>query len=203
MINLLPPEIKSDIVYARRNAILLKWLLVIILVLAGVILTVIAGQIFINQSKKNQTSQIEAGKTVLKKEELAKTQEQIKTLSDSIKLANDVLSKQIAFSKVLTRIGEVVPQGSVLTGLSINKLEGGIDLTAATKDYNTATQVQLNLQDPRNQIFEKADIIRIQCAENGSATNVLRSLYPCDTTIRALFANNDNFLYINKDRDNE
>jgi hypothetical protein len=52
MINLLSPEIKSDISYARKNAILLKWLLLMMIVLAGVIITVLAGQIYINQSKK-------------------------------------------------------------------------------------------------------------------------------------------------------
>jgi Tfp pilus assembly protein PilN len=148
-------------------------------------------------------SQIEDGKIILQREELAKTQENIKSLSDSIKLANEVLSKQIAFSKVLTRIGEVMPKGSVLTGLSINKLQGGIDLTAAATDYNTATQVQLNLQDSNNQIFDKADIVGIQCENSGTSTSAISQIYPCNVTIRALFADSDSFLYINKDGGNE
>ncbi len=200
MINLLPPKVKSDILYARKNAILVKWIIAFGILLISIIVIIIIGQLFINQNKKNQAEQIAAGKEQLKIQKLEETEAKVKSLSVSVKLANDVLSKQVLFSKVITQIGTAMPSGSILTGLSINQLEGGIDLTAAAKDYNTATQVQLNLQNPDNKIFDKADIVSIDCSSDSNSTrSVIEANYPCKITVRALFAKNNNFLFINKE----
>lgn len=203
MINLLPPEIKSDIIYARKNAVLLRWIIAFALLLTGISITILAGQLYINQNKKNQIAQIEYGKEQLKAQKLEEVESKVKNLSDSVKLANEVLSKQVLFSEVVTQIGSAIPNGSVLTGLSINQLQGGIDLTAAAKDYRTATQVQVNLQNPENKIFEKADIVNINCSNDSAGTrSTIEQNYPCTITVRALFAKNNNFLFINKDEAN-
>ena len=84
-----------------------------------------------------------------------------------------------------------MPPGSSLTGLNIAQVTGGIDITAGASDYNTASQVQVNLADPNNKIFSKADIVGINCASGSSGS------YPCTVTIRALFAANNPYLFIN------
>ena len=88
-------------------------------------------------------------------------------------------------------MGAAIPAKASLTGISISKLSGGIDLTAAASDYNTATQVQVNLQDPANKIFDKADIINIVCSSTSTDPQ-----YPCTITIRAQFSKNNPFLFI-------
>lgn len=207
MINLLPPEVREDIAYARKNTQLLRWITAMIAVIAGIFIVVIIGQLYINQSSKSYAAQIEETQNILKVQKLEETQGKVEGISGSIKLAVQVLSRQLLFSSILKQIGAAIPEGAVLTGLSINKVEGGIDLTAAATDYNTATQVQLNLQDPNNKIFEKADIVSVQCnAPTGESsnpitgqtnTNQLDALYPCKITVRALFAKNNSFLLIN------
>ncbi len=207
MINLLPQELRENTIYARRNTQLLRWVIILIGVIAGIFLVVLFGQLYIKQSSKSYSSQIEQTREQLKVQKLEETQKKVESISGSIKLAVQVLSKQVLFSSVLKQIGAAVPEGAVFTGLSINKLQGGLDLTAAATDYNTATQVQLNLQDPNNKIFEKADIVSVQCSTSGgSTTNTntgvssssdLDTKYPCKITIRALFAQNNPFLFIN------
>lgn len=92
-----------------------------------------------------------------------------------------------------------MPSGSTLQNLNIGKVDGGIDLQAAAKDYQTATQVQLNLADPANKLFEKADIITINCATTSSSTSV-SSVYPCQVNIKALFTKNNTYLFINQQK---
>lgn len=200
MINLLPPDIKSDIAYARKNTVLIRWITAFVFVIIGVFFVVLVGQLYLNQSKKTYASQIDEGKTQLKEQKLEETQARAQEISDNVKLAVNVLSKQILFSKVVTQIGKVMPDGTVLTGLSINQLSGGIDLIARAKDYNTASQVQLNLQDPNNKIFEKADIVSTECNSTPTTDNLVETTYPCRITVRALFAKNNSFLFIDKDK---
>ena len=92
-----------------------------------------------------------------------------------------------------------MPQGANLTSLSITSTAqgSGLGITAEATNYTTATQVQINLADPANGIFSKADIVNITCASanNGSSQN---SQYPCKVTLQAQFAANNQFLFINQ-----
>src|SRR3989304_3430954 len=92
-------------------------------------------------------------------QKLEETQKSVQEISDNLKLVVQVLSREILFSKLIKQIGTAIPPSAVLTDLKIAKTSGGIDLTAVAIDYSTATQVQVNLQDPDNKIFDKADLI--------------------------------------------
>ena len=85
-----------------------------------------------------------------------------------------------------------MPENSVLSDIEISKVEGGIDLTADARDQNTATQVQVNLADPNNKLFDKVDIVSVNC---DSTTN---PEYPCKVILRALFTKNNPFSFTNQ-----
>lgn len=194
MINLLPPDVKENYLYARRNTLLRKWAIVLIISIIALGGIIVAGNMYLNQSSRNLSKQISEGTEQLKIQKLEETQKQVEGISSSLKLVVQVLGREVLFSKLLQQIGAAMPPGAVLTNLSINKLQGGLDLQAAATSYQTATQVQVNLQDPANKIFEKADIVSIQCGNSGSA---LSKTYPCTVQVRALFAKNNPFLFIN------
>lgn len=188
MINLLPSGVKQEIAFARRNTSLRKWVIATGIGLVGIALVIAAGQLFISRSTATMQHQVNSSKQSLEKQNLAQTQTRVAEMSDSIKLASQVLSKQILFSKLLAQITTVMPTGTSLESLSIKSVEGGIDLSAGAKDYQAATQVQVNLADSKNKIFQKADIIGINC----DRTTID---YPCTVTIRALFSKENAFQY--------
>lgn len=192
MINLLPPGIKQDIAYARHNTKLIKWSLALIFGAVGTGLVVMFGMFYMNRSINAYSSQVEKITENLKVQKLEDTQKRVEDISSSLKLIIQVLSREILFSKLIKQIGTVMPANSSLTDLKISKTEGGIDLSAAAANYNTATQVQVNLQDPANKIFDKADIINIICVSSGTPD----PRYPCTVSIRAQFTKNNPFLFI-------
>jgi hypothetical protein len=194
MINLLPPDIKQDITYARRNRRLVRWIVALLFLIGGVASITIFGQLYINRAATSHAVQVEQSRQQLKLQQLEETQAQVENISSSLKLAVDVLSREVLFSKLLRQIGAAMPAGATLSGISIEKIEGGLDLTAAAADYRSASQIQVNLQDPANQIFEKADIDNITCEYD----NPPDPRYPCNITIRALFGDNSPFLYISE-----
>ncbi len=198
MINLLPPDVKENMVYARRNTRLRHWIVAVMFGVFGILVIVGVGQLYLQQSINSYSQQVAAGESELKAQKLDETQTKVQQLSGDLKLVVSVLQKEILFSKLLAQIGAALPTGSVLTNLSINKVQGGLDLQAATTNSQTATQLQLNLQDPKNQIFEKADLISIQCISNAKATSgdALKAQYPCTAQLRALFAKNNSFTFI-------
>ena len=195
MINLLPPDYKSELVFARKNTMLKNWLIMSCLGVIGIVLIIAAGYLVINRSTASSQTQVNQIRQQLGAQKLEETQAQVADISDSIKLALSVLEREILFSKLLSQVGSAMPNGTSLQSLTINSTQGGIDLTAGATSYQTATQVQVNLADPNNKIFEKADIINVTC--DSKAATAAAADYPCTVSIRALFAKDNVFQYVN------
>ncbi len=192
MINLLPAEIKNDIAYARKNAFLLQLCAVLLSIISGIAVITIAGIFYMNQSKSLYNKQIQTAQVEIKNQKLETIQKQAEDISSNLKLTTQVLSREVLFSKLIKQIGAAMPANTALSDLKIGKTEGGIDLTAVASDYNTASQIQVNLSDQRNKIFDKADILNITCTSGNTDPR-----YPCTVTIRARFGTNNSFLFIN------
>jgi Tfp pilus assembly protein PilN len=192
VINLLPPELKETYTYGRRNRALAHWLTIMALCLVGAALLTAGGYLYLNQSIDSTDQQIADVNKQLQSEDQTTLQKQVTDISNNLKLAVQVLSKEILFSKLLKQLAAVTPSGAVLTNLSITQAQGGLQITAETTNYKTATQLQVNLAAPSNQIFSQADIEGIDCSGQTGNPN-----YPCAVTIRTLFAKNNPFLFIN------
>lgn len=190
MINLLPPDVRENTMYARRNVVLVRWVTACSLALIGMGLIVGAGFIYLDQTSKTHAKRAEDARASLQSQKVDETQKQIEEISNNTKLATQVLSKEILFSKLLRQLGASLPANTTLQQLQIDKIQGGLALKAAAKDIDSATQLQVNLQDPNNKIFDKADIESINCLATPD------TIYPCSVQIKALFAKNNPYLYI-------
>ncbi|MDL2341718.1 MAG: hypothetical protein QFB87_01400 [Patescibacteria group bacterium] len=196
MINLLPPQAKASYRYARRNVSLRSWLIALSLVLVGVGALVTFGLLDLQQQVNSYHHQVADAKATLDKDKLTETEQKVKDISSSLRLATQVLGSEVLFSKLITQIGAAMPPGSILAGLNINRTTGGLDLNANAKDYSTASQVQVNLSSSANKIFAKADIVTISCTTPKEQDKAV--VYPCTVTLRALFNGNNQFLFVNQ-----
>ncbi|MFI5271235.1 MAG: PilN domain-containing protein [Candidatus Saccharimonadales bacterium] len=197
MINLLPAEAKQNIYYARRNSMLKNWLLGLSCGIIGIVIITFVGLIFIDKASNDTNALIASTQSQLKSENLGQVQQQITDISNNLKVMVTVLSQEVLYSQLFKQVGSVIPSGAILTGLNIPAGATGIDLQVDTKDYQTASQVQINLEDPNNKIFSKADIVSIQCqsdAQRDSNGNIIG--YPCIAQLRAQFVKNNPFLFI-------
>ncbi len=193
MINLLPTDLRQEYVFARRNTQLRRWAFALLFGLVGVGLVTTGGMLYIQRSIDTYSSQVVQAEDSLKQQKLDETRKHSEDITSSLKLVVQVLSREVLFSKLLTQIATVTPPDTSLTDLSISKVQGSLDITAITTDYKSATQLQVNLQDPANKIFSKADIQTISCTANSANPK-----YPCTVTLKALFSENNPFLFINK-----
>ena len=192
MINLTPSDYKESLRFARRNTVVRKWLSGIGIVIALASITIALGISYIQLETRTITRANEQNQAILKERDIDSTLDQVENISGNLKLIIQVLSKQIVFSELLKQTGSVMPQDSILSGIEISGVAGGIDLVAEARDYTTATQVQVNLNDPSNKLFEKVDIVSINCEDTPEDE------YPCTIQLRALFKANNQFLFINQ-----
>ncbi len=194
MINLLPPELKLDYQYARRNYRLVNWLAACGVAMAGIGVLALVGLTIFNGSIGTYKTQVDVAQAQLARENITGVKKQVTDISNNLKLMVQVLSKEILFSKLLSRLGSITPSDVVLTNLTIDQTQTGMDLIAQSGSYNSAAQLQANLTDPGNQIFSKADIVSITCATGTAITN---PKYPCTIDIQAQFTQSNPFLFIN------
>lgn len=202
MINLLPSSVREDVTYARRNRSLLHWNVAIGSLLLGVCVLIVGGYVYLNQIITRYDKQVASARQSLEEQKLEETQARVQSISDNVKLINQVLSKQVLFSKLLKEFGSVLPRGTVLERLELTgETSGALDLTALARNFDDATQVSVNFADDKNDLFESVDTVSVACSDSSSQQNnndSLSSTYPCRINLRVLFnKKNSQFMLIN------
>ncbi|MBI2007848.1 hypothetical protein HYU82_00320 [Candidatus Saccharibacteria bacterium] len=181
MINLLPNDYKLGLRYGRLNIRLSQWLGISALMIAGLVLILGVGWLYMGQQIKDLNRSIATTEGQLKTQNLEGVREQADEISQNIKVINKVLGREIRFSSLIQDIGKVMPPGAVLTTLTLSeKVTGAVDLNASVTNSDTAAQIAVNLSDPKNNIFAKVDIVNVICSSEPVT-------YPCTATLRALF----------------
>lgn len=183
MINLLPPEFAVRIRFGRGNAALRRWIFGIWAAMGGLVIILAGGWIYLRSQSSDLQSQLDSATTQLQAQNLAQVQKDAADITSDVKIINKVLGNEVHFSNLIQDIGKVMPSGAVLESLSLSKINGSVDLSVSAKDYTSAAQVAVNLNDPTNGLFSKVDIVNISCSNSNTA-------YKCSATFKALFSAN-------------
>lgn len=191
MINLLPPDYSMRIRFGRRNSILLNWIIGALVAIAGLLVIIFSGWIYLNQQSSYLKRSLSATNAQLQAQNINQVQKDATEISGDIKAINSILGNEIRFSNLIQDIGRVMPSGTVLSSLSLSKANGAIDLTADAKDYSSAAQIAVNLNDPTNGLFSKVDIVSISCPDDPTKA------YNCNAVFKALFSTDAQKKYLN------
>lgn len=197
MINLLPPNVKQEITYGRRNNVLIRWIIAVILVIVGIGIMTVFGLVYINQNVKSQQKVAVIAQQNIKNQNLEANQKELQSLSDKVKTIVQILSKQLLFSKMLTTIASILPSGAVLSDINLTNSDLAIDLSLSATDRAAATQAFVNINDPKNNFFDKADLVSIICEGTGSKK------YPCTARVRVTLKNDSSFYFLNSVKTSE
>lgn len=74
MINLMPDDIKKEIIFGRRNRILRHWIVAVILVIIGVGAMTVAGELLINRNINSVEQDARVTQARISSQNLAATQ---------------------------------------------------------------------------------------------------------------------------------
>ena len=173
MINLLPSETKRAYRYAMQNDKLMRWVLALVIAIIGLAAIGTYGWVSLHQAINTNSKSVSQLESTLAAADLTGTEAQVQTISNDFSLVVKVLSQEVLFSKLLKQIAAAMPQGANLTSLNITSTTkgSGLDITAESTNYTVATQVQVNLADPSNGIFSKADLVNITCGASTTTNN--------------------------------
>ncbi len=148
MINLLSTNRKSEIRAARTNVILLRYTGIIIIAVIFLMAVLYVSYNLLQQTMATAEARIATNST--EADVYASTKQQVDALSAKLSDSKAVLDQEISYATILTSIGQAMPAGSILEGLTIDDatINSGapITLTAYATSEEIAPLVQQQLQ---------------------------------------------------------
>lgn len=191
MINLLPPEHKRSLVFARRNTQLRRAIGGLGIGIGVLLLVLVTNYLILRQEIASYHRDTEVVEQELDQNNEAATLTRMREINSTLNVVVDVLSEQVRFADLFQQTGRIMPAGTVLQSLSLSGgASGGVNLQAGATSEYAASQILVNLQDPGNRIFEKADLLNITCNPDSEDE------YICSTSIRATFLPESQFSFL-------
>lgn len=197
MINLLPTDLKEEINFGRKNRVLLHWITAIVSVIALVGIMTIFGLININNNTKSLEAAAKITQDRISAQNLDEVQKDIRELSNNFTTITQLLKRQLIFSKLFVKIGSIIPNGAILSGISLSTSVSSLDLNIIAVDRNSATQSFVNISDPENGLFDKADLLNVSCVQVTANTPETATKYPCNSTIKVTMKTDSSYYFLN------
>jgi len=145
MINLLPPEIKSQQHYARMNNTLRRYVILAIILGALLSAVLMTGNVFATIFTKELDKQlVEQNQKVAKYKDI---EQKANDINGQLKKLTSVLDKTTRYSEVLKDIANHLPPDSRLASFNISgDPKEPLTMTVSATSEKTALQVQPNLE---------------------------------------------------------
>lgn len=192
MINLLPDSIKEEVTCAKRSRVIIKWICAVVVIILCLCGMTVFGQFFINRNTESIQSVTDLTNKRIEDQNLGATQQDVEILSSNFKTVTQLLSQQLLFSKLFTKIGSIMPANAILSGITLVADESAIDLNIASTNKEAATQAFINIADTKNGLFEEADLISVNCSTTGTDTR-----YPCSAVVKVVMEAGSSYYFLN------
>lgn len=152
MINLLSTEHKAALRAARVNVFLVRYIWMILLALTFILGTLYVSYSLLQETEATAKERIEAND--VQSAAYSDTKQKVDALSTKLNGAKEVLGQSVSYAKILTTIGQVMPNGTVLDSLTLTEatLAGTpTELIAYAKTDEDGVAIQQALQ--QSQLF--------------------------------------------------
>jgi Tfp pilus assembly protein PilN len=146
MINLLPPDDRRQLRAARTNTLLLRYNLLLIGALVFLLLATGVVYFYLNTTRAIAEQLIKENDA--KVGEYASVKQQADDFRSSLSTAKQILDQDVAYTKVILEISQLLPAGIVMDTLSLDAKTFGTSTTfaARAKDYDAALALKDSLQ---------------------------------------------------------
>lgn len=166
MINLMPESAKKEIRAARINVTLARYISVICLAFLFLVLLLGGSYVLLTQTKMSAQLLINANDT--KAAVYSSTKTQVDSLSSKLIDAKSFLDQEILYSKLLTNIGQQMPEGTVLDQITLDAKSftgSPISLKAYAKNNDTAVILRQKFQTSK--LFSNVNFQSVSDSSSG------------------------------------
>lgn len=147
MINLLPPDAKTQITAARANRLLLRYNILLLVAIAFLLAAIGFVYIYLGNAKVAAEAAIQ--ENISRVGDYAAVEAEANSLKQDLANAKQILDSDVTYTKVILEIAKVLPPGVVLDTLNLDSATFGTPtaLTAKVRDYPTVLTLKDSLQN--------------------------------------------------------
>ena len=155
MINLLPTQLREERLYGRRNRALLVFIASFAVAILLVVSVIAFSVVSLDDEKTQVQSNIDTNNVQIT--QLQAETSDVSALSARLETTYELFSTSIKFSELIPQIGELLPEGTTINGLT---LTGGVtDPLALDVNLRNPDLAPVLLQNlTSSDLFEAADI---------------------------------------------
>jgi hypothetical protein len=166
MINLMPDEDKKELRAARVNVLLVRYMLVIFMAFAFLVLILFGAYFLLSQTKASSQQLIDANDT--KAEVYSSTKTQISELSAQLAEAKGILDAEILYSKVLANFGQQMVPGTIIDKITLDSSSfSGTPLTLKVYAKTTGDTVALRERFQQSSFFTDVSFQTVSDSSGG------------------------------------
>lgn len=170
MINLLPPAQKEIIKFGRYNLRALRYLLLAAATGIGLVAILLFGLLLASREERQLKDLVDDKQVSLNQFDSQLTD--AKNLAERIDVIAALLSREVAFSKLLPAIGAAVPPGTTINGLELDTTDANNLSISGESDRQSGPAVFRENLAKTEKLFSRADIVNISLVENDSSNDV-------------------------------
>ena len=172
MINLLPDDAKRDIRAARTNVMLLRYNVVTLVSVGGLLLICLVFYVVLSANQQNADSLNSDSQS--KAATYERTRKEAEEYKDNLKTAKTILDNNVNYSSTVFAIAELLPAGTKLDSITLSKADFGkqISFSAHAKSYDQAMKLKQNFQESKlftNVFFQNVSDTRVETTEGAGA----------------------------------
>jgi Tfp pilus assembly protein PilN len=171
VINLLPPSIKEEIHYSRRNATLMHYLSIAVLtslVLAGALL---GARYYLDQKIHDAEATVKQRELTIRRHKKLETD--AKSLNARLASIQTIQKSQAKFSLLLSDLAQFMPKGTAISSVSLTGDDKKpVRLTVDSLDYKTALGFRDSIT--RSKRISAADIEDIHLVKESGKPNTYK-----------------------------
>lgn len=170
MINILPPELKEQIIYSKRNVIARNYLFVLLVIalLVGAALSV--SHIYANQQISSLEADMERAEE--RTEEFEDLENSVSSLNTQLQAIDQLIVQRPQFALLLEDIASVLPSGSYINGISLSEdmEDQPLQLQITAQSQQQAISVGDELLESNR--IQSADIQNVSDVDEDGSVNV-------------------------------
>ncbi len=175
MINLLPPAIKSEIIYAKHNTIAVRYLWLVITVVVVITISFIGAHMYLNQRLAQTDKVLKQKETQI--QSYKQLESQAKALNSRVAAIKNIQDNQPKFSLLLSDLARIMPRNATLVNLNLTGDDKKpVRITAIADTYATAVALRDSLAESSR--ISAVDIENISASNGGFSVNLIVGFKP-------------------------
>lgn len=175
MINLLPQDYRRQLLAARSNTLLVRYIILMAIVIFVIIVELAGVYWFFNNSLAN--SQASIAENERRTASFQSTRQNAQLFSANLATAKQILDQQVSYVKIFTILSDSMPDGTIIERITVDPSQFGVPTTVDTRSKTYMKAIEFRQALNSTDVFVDTNFSSISLDAQDQSGYPYRSTY--------------------------